>query len=59
MSIIVDESSTESADTTSHDLSVKELLETIVDKLNILILHQEDATDEHYDEEDLSNGDNR
>ena len=55
MSIIVETDSTP----VEHELSVKELLETIVDKLNILILHQENATDEHYDSEDISNGDNR
>ena len=43
----------------AYQVATIELLEEIAEKLQILILHQEDATDETYDAEDISNGDNR
>ena len=40
-------------DSVEHELSVEELLREIIDRLDILILHNESITDEIYTEEDI------
>ena len=44
------------AENIEQDLTVKELLQEIINRLDILILHNEVITDEEFTEEDIEDG---
>jgi len=45
-------------DNKKHESTIEDLLRAIIVKLDILILHNEEISDQIFTEEDIENGDN-
>jgi len=47
---------TDIVESINHEITTKELLQQILEKLSIIVLHQEKASNEVFKSEDIDNG---